>query len=185
MFGRLRIAAVAVGIAATAAVAAFASGSVSALAPAAIAVGADAPDFQGIDNWFNSAPLELSKLRGKVVLVDFWTFDCINCAHTLPYIKEWNARYRDKGLVVVGVHSPEFAFERDTANLKQAIARNGITYAVAQDNRFATWRAYGNQYWPALYLIDQSGKLVYSHFGEGQYAQTEEKIRGLLAPGAN
>ncbi|MDR5733454.1 thioredoxin family protein [Caballeronia sp. LZ025] len=181
MLNRLRIAAVAVSLAATAGIAAFASGNVSALAPAAIATGADAPNFQGIDNWFNSAPLDLAKLRGKVVLVDFWTFDCINCAHTLPYIKAWDARYRDKGLVVVGVHSPEYAFERDTGNLKKAIERNGITYPVAQDNGFATWRAYGNQYWPALYLIDQNGKLVYSHFGEGQYAQTEQKIRSLLA----
>ncbi|QSN64076.1 thioredoxin family protein [Caballeronia sp. M1242] len=183
MFGRLRIAAVALGIAATAGFTAFASNGASALGSAAIANGEQAPEFTGIDNWFNSAPLQLKQLRGKVVLVDFWTFDCINCAHTLPYIKEWNARYRDKGLVVIGVHSPEFAFERDTGNLKKAIAKNGITYPVAQDNQFATWRAYGNQYWPALYLIDQNGKLVYSHFGEGQYAQTEEKIKSLLAGG--
>jgi thiol-disulfide isomerase/thioredoxin len=181
MFDRLRIAAVVAGVAAVTAFATFASSGARALAPAAIAAGADAPDFKGIDNWFNSAPLELRQLRGKVVLVDFWTFDCINCAHTLPYIKDWNARYRDKGLVVVGVHSPEYAFERDTGNLRKAIARNGITYPVAQDNQFATWQAYGNQYWPALYLIDQNGKLVYSHYGEGQYAQTEQKIRSLLA----
>ncbi|MDR5806263.1 thioredoxin family protein [Caballeronia sp. LZ001] len=181
MFSRFRIAAVAAGIAGSAAFAVFASTHVSLPATATVANGANAPDFKGIDNWFNSAPLDLKQLRGKVVLVEFWTFDCINCAHTLPYVKDLHARYRDKGLVVVGVHSPEYGFERDTGNLRKAIVRNGIEYPVAQDNEFATWRAYGNRYWPAFYLIDQNGKLVYSHFGEGQYAQTEEKIRALLA----
>lgn len=144
--------------------------------------GASAPNFAHIDNWFNSPPLDMRQLRGKVVLVDFWTFDCINCAHTPPYLKTWDARYRDKGLVVIGVHTPEYNFEHDTRNLKNAIRQYGITYPVAQDNSNATWNAYGNQYWPALYLIDQNGKLIYFHYGDGLYAQTEQQslfLRGL------
>jgi thiol-disulfide isomerase/thioredoxin len=140
-----------------------------------------APEFAGIDNWINSAPLTLQQLRGKVVLVDFWTYDCINCQHVLPYLKDWHARYRDQGLVVVGVHTPEYGFERNLDNVKTAVRRNGITYPVAQDNRYATWSAYGNQYWPAFYLVDKRGQVVYSHFGEGDYAQTEGVIRKLLA----
>lgn len=180
MFERLKIAAVCTGLAATAMLAAYAVTSPPGAEPVARRLGADAPDFVGIDHWFNSAPLHVGQLRGKVVLVEFWTFGCINCAHTLPYIKQWYAQYHDKGLVVVGVHTPEYAFERETGNLKDAIERDGITYPVAQDNQFATWNAYGNQYWPALYLIDQQGKVVYQHFGEGRYAQTEDKIRDLL-----
>ncbi|SAK67467.1 thioredoxin family protein [Caballeronia ptereochthonis] len=184
MFDRLKVAAVAAAMAAAfgavAALAAFASTSNSSGLKTTQQVAMQAPDFAGIDTWINSAPLHLEQLRGKVVLVDFWTFDCINCAHTLPHVKDWYARYRDKGLVVVGVHTPEYTFERDTGNLKQAIKRYGIEYPVAQDNQYATWNAYGNQYWPALYLIDQNGKVVYSHFGEGRYAQTEEVIRDLL-----
>ncbi|SAK92562.1 redoxin domain-containing protein [Caballeronia calidae] len=184
MFDRLKIAAVVTAmVAASGAVAGLAAftsaGNVSSAATAQQS-GMQAPDFAGIDNWINSAPLDLEQLRGKVVLVDFWTFDCINCAHTLPHVKDWYARYRDKGLVVVGVHTPEYAFERDIGNLKKAVAKYGIEYPVAQDNRYATWNAYNNQYWPAFYLIDQNGKIVYSHFGEGRYAQTEEAIRGLL-----
>ena len=184
MFDRLKIAAVAAAMVAAfgavAALAAFASTSPSPGSGATQQVSTQAPDFTGIDNWLNSPPLDLKQLRGKVVLVDFWTFDCINCAHTLPHVKDWYARYRDKGLVVVGVHTPEYTFEHDTGNLKKAITRYGIEYPVAQDNEYATWNAYRNQYWPALYLIDQNGKIVYSHFGEGRYAQTEEAIRGLL-----
>jgi len=184
MFNRLRTAILAGAVIAVAGFAAFASGSGSGIgqgaSAAALQRGASAPNFTGIDTWLNSAPLDVAQLRGKVVLVDFWTFDCINCAHTLPHVKDWYARYHDKGLVVVGVHTPEFAFEHDTGNLKNAIKRFGIEYPVAQDNQYATWNAYGNEYWPALYLIDQNGKLVYSHYGEGSYEQTEQAIRGLL-----
>ncbi|BAN27480.1 thioredoxin family protein [Caballeronia insecticola] len=188
MFERLKIAAVAAAMVAAfgavAALAAFASTTAS--SGGKVTQGVDvqtaiqAPDFTGINQWLNSPPLDLKQLRGKVVLVDFWTFDCINCVHTLPHVKEWYSRYHDKGLVVVGVHTPEYTFERDTNNLKKAIKQYGIEYPVAQDNQYATWNAYRNQYWPALYLIDQNGKIVYSHFGEGRYAQTEEVIRGLL-----
>ncbi|SAL09983.1 thioredoxin family protein [Caballeronia telluris] len=140
-----------------------------------------APEFTGIDSWINSDPLTLNQLRGKVVLVDFWTYSCINCIHTLPQVQSWNQKFKDQGLVVVGVHTPEFPFERDTGNVKSAVKRYGITFPVAQDNRYATWRAYDNQYWPAFYLIDKQGQVVYSHFGEGDYAQTEAAIKTLLA----
>ena len=184
MFDRLKIAAVATAMVAAfgavAALAALSSTGIAAGLQTTQQTGAQAPEFAGIDNWINSAPLDLKQLRGKVVLVDFWTFDCINCVHTLPHVKDLYSRYRDKGLVVVGVHTPEYTFERDLGNLRNAVKKYGIDYPVAQDNRYATWNAYSNQYWPALYLIDQNGKIVYSHFGEGQYAQTEEAIRGLL-----
>jgi thiol-disulfide isomerase/thioredoxin len=142
---------------------------------------APAPDFTGIDKWLNSEPLTLQQLRGKVVLVDFWTYSCINCVHTLPYVKTWNQKYKDQGLVVVGVHTPEYPFERDTGNVQTAIKRFGITYPVAQDNRYATWTAYDNQYWPGFYLIDKKGQVVYTHFGEGKYEETEAAIKRLLA----
>jgi thiol-disulfide isomerase/thioredoxin len=140
-----------------------------------------APEFTGIDKWLNSDPLTMQQLRGKVVLVDFWTYTCINCIHVLPYVKTWNQKYKDRGLVVVGVHTPEFPFERDTDNVKTAIKRFDITFPVAQDNRYATWRAYDNQYWPAFYLVDKKGHVAYTHFGEGDYEQTEAKIKALLA----
>ncbi len=139
-----------------------------------------APDFTGIDKWINTKPLSLAALRGKVVLVDFWTYSCINCLRTLPYIAKWHERYKDQGLVVIGVHTPEFAFERQTGNLQTAIRRFGIKYAVAQDNSYATWKAYDNQYWPAAYLIDKSGRIVLKHFGEGAYDEMERAIRMLL-----
>ena len=142
---------------------------------------APAPEFTGIDNWLNSPPLSMQQLRGKVVLVDFWTYTCINCIRTLPYVKSWHEKYKDKGLVVVGVHTPEYPFERSTSNVQSAIKRLGIPYPVAQDNRYATWQAYSNQYWPAVYLIDKQGQVVYTHFGEGAYQETEAKIRALLA----
>jgi thiol-disulfide isomerase/thioredoxin len=142
---------------------------------------ATAPEFTGINNWLNSTPLTQQQLRGKVVLVDFWTFDCINCIRTLPYVKSWHEKYKDQGLVVVGVHTPEYPFERKTENVAAAIKRFGITYPVAQDNQYGTWRAYNNQYWPAAYLIDKQGRIVYTHFGEGNYDVTEAKIRELLA----
>ncbi|SAL42579.1 redoxin domain-containing protein [Caballeronia udeis] len=140
-----------------------------------------APEFGGIDKWLNSEPLSIGQLRGKVVLVDFWTYTCINCINTLPYVKDWNQKYKDQGLVVIGVHTPEYPFERNTDNVKTAIKRFNITYPVAQDNRYATWSAYNNQYWPAFYLIDKKGQVVYSHFGEGEYDKTEAQIRALLA----
>ena len=142
---------------------------------------AAAPDFTGIDKWLNSDPLTLQQLRGKVVLVDFWTYTCINCIHVLPYVKTWNQKYKDQGLAVVGVHTPEYPFERNTDNVKTAIKRFGITFPVAQDNNYATWRAYDNQYWPAFYLVDKKGHIAYTHFGEGDYEQTEAKIKALLA----
>jgi len=141
----------------------------------------EAPPLQGISAWINSAPLTPQRLRGKVVLVDFWTYSCINCLRTLPYLESWDTRYRKDGLVIVGVHSPEFAFEHDLGNVRAAVRRLGIHYPVALDNDFATWTAYRNQYWPADYLIDRSGRVRDVHFGEGAYAQTEREIRGLLA----
>jgi thiol-disulfide isomerase/thioredoxin len=144
-------------------------------------VPATAPDFAGIEQWHNSAPLTMQQLRGKVVLVDFWTYTCINCIRTLPHVTEWYSKYKDQGLVVVGVHTPEFPFERSADNVKKAIKRFDIAYPVAQDNRYATWNAYSNQFWPAVYLIDKKGQVVYSHFGEGAYDRTEATIRTLLA----
>ncbi|MGE8678539.1 MAG: thioredoxin family protein [Achromobacter marplatensis] len=140
-----------------------------------------APEFTGIENWLNSPPLTLASQRGKVVLVDFWTYTCINCIRTLPYVTSWHQKYKDQGLVVVGVHTPEFPFERSTSNVQKALERFKITYPVAQDNRYATWEAYRNQYWPAVYLIDKQGQIVYRHFGEGNYAETEAEIQRLLA----
>ncbi|MBB1595372.1 thioredoxin family protein [Achromobacter sp. UMC46] len=140
-----------------------------------------APEFTGIENWLNSPPLTVASQRGKVVLVDFWTYTCINCIRTLPYVTNWHQKYKDQGLVVVGVHTPEFPFERSTANVQKALERFKITYPVAQDNRYATWEAYSNQYWPAVYLIDKQGQIVYRHFGEGNYAETEAEIQRLLA----
>jgi thiol-disulfide isomerase/thioredoxin len=140
-----------------------------------------APDFIAGGKWFNTDPLTLEKLRGKVVLVDFWTYTCINCIRTLPYLKDWNAKYADKGLVIVGVHSPEFEFEKNPDNLQKAIKDFGILYPVMQDNDYATWNAYNNQYWPAEYLIDKDGKIRDTHFGEGDYDQSESNIQKLLA----
>ena len=139
-----------------------------------------APEFAGISAWLNSPPLTLESLRGKVVLVQFWTYSCINCVRTLPYVTKWYDTYKDKGFVVVGVHTPEFAFERETANVETAIKRFGIKYPVAQDNQYRTWRAFGNQYWPAGYLIDKSGTIVATQFGEGGYQQMENTIARLV-----
>jgi cytochrome c biogenesis protein CcdA/thiol-disulfide isomerase/thioredoxin len=143
-----------------------------------------APELRGTQSWFNTAngrPLTLRSLRGRVVLIDFWTYSCINCLRTLPALRAWDARYRRDGLTIVGVHSPEFPFERDAANVERAIGRNRLRYPVVQDNEFATWNAYGNQYWPAKYLIDARGRVRYAHFGEGEYDTTEGAIRSLLA----
>ena len=139
-----------------------------------------APNFQGIEHWLNSGPLTMSQLRGKVVLVDFWTYGCYNCVNTLPYVTRLQKTYGGKGFTVIGVHTPEFPYEKSTANVEAAIKKHGITYPVAQDNKFATWNAYGNQYWPAQYIIDQNGKVVYRHSGEGQYDTIERTIANLL-----
>jgi cytochrome c biogenesis protein CcdA/thiol-disulfide isomerase/thioredoxin len=143
-------------------------------------IGDRAPEFSGIDNWFNSSPLTMAQLRGKVVLVDFWTYDCINCVNTLPHIKRWNELYKKQGLAVVGVHTPEFSFERETDNLRAAIARWGIEYPVAQDNGFRTWAAWHNEYWPAVYLVSREGRVVFKHVGEGDYARIEQQIQDAL-----
>lgn len=142
-----------------------------------------APEFAGITAWLNSGPLTMAELKGKVVLLDFWTYSCINCIRTLSYVTRWDRDYRDQGLVIVGVHSPEFEFEKSRANVENAIARLGIEYPVALDNRFDTWTAYDNLYWPAHYLIDREGRVVYTHFGEGDYGKTENNIRYLLGVG--
>lgn len=139
-----------------------------------------APEFTGITHWLNSDPLTLEKLKGKVVLIDFWTYSCINCIRTLPYVTALYEKYKDQGLVIIGVHTPEFAFEKDTNNVTDALKRFNITYPVAQDNEYGTWNAYDNHYWPAHYLIDQSGNIVYTHFGEGEYEKMEENIKTLL-----
>ncbi|KVQ76573.1 thioredoxin [Burkholderia multivorans] len=180
MLPRFRTAAFVFALAATAGLAAFAGTRDEASTMTSLA-GSRAPELAGIERWHNSAPLALDRLRGKVVLVDFWTYSCINCIHTIPYVNDWYRKYRDQGLVVVGVHTPEYPFERDAKNVADAIARFGIRYPVAQDNRYDTWRAYGNQYWPALYLIDANGKIVYTRYGEGAYDKTEAAIRAALA----
>ena len=150
-------------------------------APFAVAaVQGAAPNFFGISNWFNSAPLNIADLRGKVVLVDFWTYGCVNCVNTLPHVTALYAKYKDRGLVVVGVHTPEFPFERSASNVHAALKRHGISYPVAQDNDSQTWNAYRNQYWPAQYIVDQSGKIVFQHDGEGQYEQMDRTIARLL-----
>lgn len=142
---------------------------------------APAPEFAGIERWFNSPPLTMAGLKGKVVLVEFWTYGCINCVRVMPHVKQWHQRYHDQGLVVVGVHTPEYNEERSVANVKAAIERFDIEYPVAQDNGYRTWDAYGNRYWPALYLVDRDGKVVYRHYGEGAYEATEARIRQLLS----
>ncbi len=139
-----------------------------------------APELIPGGKWFNSNPLTIASLHGKVVLVDFWTYTCINCIRTLPYIKSWNEKYKDKGLVIIGVHTPEFEFEKNPDNVEKALKDFQITYPVMQDNNYDTWNAYENQYWPAKYLIDKNGKVRMTHFGEGNYDETEKQIQELL-----
>lgn len=139
-----------------------------------------APDFIGIETWINSQPLTMQQLAGKVVLVDFWTYSCINCVRTLPYLKKWYATYKDNGFVIVGIHTPEFEFEKNPNNVQDAVKRFEITYPVGLDNHYSTWQNYHNHYWPAHYLIDQQGIIQYIHFGEGEYGATENMIRSLL-----
>ena len=148
--------------------------------PAKVASGPKAEDVQGILAWINSEPLMLSELKGKVVLIDFWTYTCVNCIRTLPYLKIWHSKYADDGLVIIGVHAPEFEFEKNLENVRKAVADYGIGWAVALDNDFKTWKAYENRYWPAKYLIDKDGIVRYTHFGEGAYGETEIKIQELL-----
>ena len=144
-------------------------------------VGDLAPEFGGIETWINGGPLTMEELRGQVVLIDFWTYTCINCIRTFPFLKQWNSRYSDDGLVIVGVHSPEFEFEKDYDNVVEATQNEAIAWTIAQDNDFVTWRGYNNRFWPAKYLIDKDGVVRYKHFGEGGYAETEGLIRELLA----
>lgn len=139
-----------------------------------------APNFVDIQTWLNSQPLTMQALKGKVILVDFWTYSCINCVRTLPYLTAWDQRYKDKGLVIVGVHAPEFEFEKNVDNIKAALIKNTIRYPVAVDNNLSTWSNFNNQYWPAHYLIDKNGQVVYTHFGEGDYDITEHNIQTLL-----
>jgi thiol-disulfide isomerase/thioredoxin len=139
-----------------------------------------APEFTGLGNWFNSPPLSIGGLRGKVVLVNFWTYGCVNCVNTLPHLTQLHAKYKDRGLVIVGIHTPEFPFERSSGNVQAALQRHGITYPVAQDNDSKTWKAYSNRYWPAQYIVDQGGHIVYHHDGEGEYEKIDRTINGLL-----
>lgn len=139
-----------------------------------------APNFVGVKAWLNSGPLNITDLRGKVVLVDFWTYGCYNCVNTLPHVTRLYDTYKDKGFVVVGVHTPEFPFEKSTDNVQAAIKRYGIRYPVAQDNEYATWNAYHNQYWPAQYIVDRNGAIVFEHAGEGQYEEIERTVQTLL-----
>lgn len=139
-----------------------------------------APELVGTQAWINSEPLKILELKGKVVLVDFWTYTCINCIRTLPYLREWDRKYRDKGLVIIGVHTPEFEFEKELENVQKAVEKYELKYAVVQDNDYATWRAYKNRYWPHKYLIDKDGYIRYDHIGEGAYEETEKMIHALL-----
>ncbi|WP_310731107.1 thioredoxin family protein, partial [Burkholderia multivorans] len=150
-------------------------------APAALPVEGTLPPLDGAVQWLNSPPLTAAALRGKVVLVDFWTYSCINCLRTLPYTNAWARKYARYGLVVIGVHAPEFAFERDIGNVKKAVHDLGIDYPVAIDNRYAIWRAFNNEYWPAHYFVDAHGRIRRHHFGEGEYAESERAIQSLLA----
>jgi cytochrome c biogenesis protein CcdA/thiol-disulfide isomerase/thioredoxin len=138
------------------------------------------PDLSGAAAWLNSPPLNRGVLKGKVVLIDFWTYSCINCLRTLPYIRAWAEKYKDSGLVVIGVHTPEFAFEKDPDNVRRAVRELSVTYPVPLDNDYRIWKAFGNSYWPADYLIDSAGKIRYHHFGEGKYDESERQIQELL-----
>jgi len=144
-----------------------------------------APEFTGITSYINTNATELSDLKGKVVLVDFWTYSCINCIRTLPYLVDWNQKYSDKGLVIVGVHSPEFEFEKNIDNVKQAVTRFGIEYPVLLDNDHGTWNAFQNSYWPRKYLVDSDGYIRHDHIGEGGYVETENAIKNLLSERSN
>ena len=139
-----------------------------------------APELVGNQEWINSQPLKIDELKGKVVLIDFWTYSCINCIRTLPFLKNWYEKYSDKGLVIIGVHTPEFEFEKDYKNVLNAVKKFNITYPVVQDNNYETWKNYKNNYWPRKYLINKEGYIVYDHIGEGAYSETEKIIVHLL-----
>jgi len=139
------------------------------------------PSLGRADAWLNSHPLSSAELRGKVVLIDFWTYTCINWRRTLPYVRAWAEKYRNQGLVVVGVHTPEFSFERDLDNVRRAASEQQVTYPIAVDSEYAIWRAFDNEYWPALYFIDAQGHIRYHQFGEGEYERSERMIQQLLA----
>ncbi|WP_339029812.1 thioredoxin family protein [Bradyrhizobium symbiodeficiens] len=181
-FKLLAVSTALIGMAVTGAVIPGICGEAARATPVVVAAASQqtAPDFTGINNWFNSKPLSLADLRGKVVLVDFWTYGCVNCVNTLPHVTDLYAKYKDKGLVVIGVHTPEFPFERSASNVQAALKRHGITYPVAQDNDSKTWNAYRNQYWPAQYVIDQNGKIVFQHAGEGRYDEIDRTVARLL-----
>ena len=161
--------------------------SVNAAARAAISLGDEGamPDLTGAVAWLNSPPLTCDELKGKVVVIDFWTYSCINCLRALPYVEAWAAKYKNDGLVVIGVHTPEFAFEKDRANVEKAVRDLGITYPVAIDSNYKIWRAFNNEYWPAHYFIDAKGRIRYHHFGEGEYDTSERVIQQLLAEAGN
>jgi thiol-disulfide isomerase/thioredoxin len=152
-------------------------------APSPRPTGPAAPDFDGGGAWVNSQPLKLADLsaQGKLVLVDFWTLGCYNCTNTLPYVKQWWQKYKDQGLVIVGVHTPEFDYEHKLENVQEAVKREGIGWPVVQDNDYTIWRAYGNHYWPHFYLVDERGQIIYEHIGEGAYDQTDAQIAAALA----
>jgi len=162
------------------ATAAPAGGMMAAKAGGQLPLEGEFPSLSGATGWLNSAPLTREGLRGKVVLIDFWTYSCINCLRTLPYLKAWYEKYKDHGLVIIGVHAPEFAFEKDPANVRRAVAQLGVAYPVALDNDFAIWQGFNNQYWPAHYFIDATGQIRAHHFGEGDYRESERIIRELL-----
>jgi thiol-disulfide isomerase/thioredoxin len=147
----------------------------------AVGSGQPLPEFAGISQWLNSAPLKISDLRGQVVLIQFWTLGCINCQRTLPSMVSWQRQYAQRGLKIIGIHTPEFAYERDIGNIRRAMEKYNITYSVAVDNQFKTWSAYQNRFWPHLFLADRQGNLQYDHIGEGAYDRTEQKIRQLLS----
>lgn len=152
-------------------------------APTPLPEGPPAPGFDGGGAWLNSPPLTLAELtgQGKVILVNFWTYGCFNCQNTLPYVKQWWEKYKDQGLVIVGVHTPEFSSEHVLDNVRSAVEREGIGWPVVQDNDYAIWRAYGNNYWPRFYLVDHRGQIVYDHIGEGAYEETDRRIAAALA----
>ncbi|MEK9141209.1 MAG: redoxin domain-containing protein [Nitrospirota bacterium] len=152
------------------------------LRPADAIVGKPAPDITS-ETWLNSAPLRMTDLRGKVVMVEFWTFGCYNCRNVEPYVKQWYRQYMDQGFVVIGVHSPEFSHEREIENVKRYMVEHDIRFPVPIDNDFSTWNRYGNRYWPAMYLIDKRGVIRYVKIGEGGYGETERQIQALLAEG--
>lgn len=151
--------------------------------PSSLPVESKMPEFAGAGPWFNSEPLTPQILRGKVVLIDFWTYSCINCIRTLPHVNAWRESFSDRGLVIIGVHTPEFDFEKNPENVKNAISRFGIRYPVVMDNDYRLWNAYKNRYWPAHYFVDRRGNIRYHHFGEGGYGHSAAVIRALLSEG--